>query len=139
MAAIALGLAQGAFNLALSHARSRRQFGRAIGDFQMIGAKLADMYTEIGACRAWTYEIAERIENGDTTLNKQAAAVKLMSSEIVMRVTMNAVQIHGGYGYMQDLPVERMMRDAKVFEIGAGTSEIQRHIISKALLKGNTT
>lgn len=136
MAAEAVGLAQGALDVALKYAKERRQFGRPIADFQLIRKKLADMYVEIQASRMLTYRAAQLAErDGSLRLTALASACKLMTSEVAMRATTEAVQILGGYGYINEFPVERFMRDAKLMEIGGGTSEIQRHIIARELLR----
>jgi isovaleryl-CoA dehydrogenase len=137
MAAESLGLAQGALDVALAYAKQRTQFGQPIAHFQMIQQKLADMYVEIVACRALIYRVALLADRtGSTKLTALASAAKLMSSEVAMRASSEAVQILGGYGYTNDFPVERFMRDAKLMQIGGGTSEIQRRIIARELLKG---
>ena len=136
MAAEAVGTAQGAFDVALNYAKERHQFGRRIADFQMIQLKLADMYTEIEACRALNISSGRTGCSWKTSnLTAVASASKLMSSEVAMRTTTQAVQILGGYGYTNDFPVERFMRDAKLMEIGGGTSEIQRRIIARELIR----
>jgi isovaleryl-CoA dehydrogenase len=136
LAAECVGLAQGALDVSLDYARERRQFGRPIGEFQLIQEKLANMYTDIQACRALTYRVAGLIESGEREDTPTlAAAAKLLASEACMRAASAAVQILGGYGYINEFPVERFMRDAKLMEIGGGTSEIQRCIIGRALLR----
>ena len=134
IAALSLGLAQGAFEQALQYATTRRQFGKAIAEFQGIQFPLSDMATEIEAGRHLTYHAAWLAQNGHP-FGKEAAMAKLFCSEMAMRTTIKAIQIHGGNGYTKDYPVERMMRDAKVGEIGEGTSEIQRMVIARHLLK----
>ena len=136
LAAECVGIAQGALDVSLDYARERRQFGRPIGEFQLIQEKLANMYMEVQACRAFTYRTATLIESGEgEELTALAAAAKLLASEACMRAASAAVQILGGYGYINEFPVERFMRDAKLMEIGGGTSEIQRCIIARALLR----
>jgi alkylation response protein AidB-like acyl-CoA dehydrogenase len=135
MAAESVGVAQGALEVALDYARERRQFGRAIGEFQLIQGKLADMYTETEAARALTWTAAARVEGGEASARELASAAKLMGGDVAMRVTTEAVQVLGGYGYIDEFPVERYMRDAKLSEIGEGTSEVQRMIIAKSLLR----
>ncbi len=126
--ALALGLAQGAFEEALKYSQQREQFGTAIFNFQMVQKLLADMATEIEAARLLIYNAAAILDQGgDARLS--ASYAKLFACDMVMRVTTDAVQVHGGYGYTKEYRVERMMRDAKVFAIGAGTSEVQRMII----------
>jgi isovaleryl-CoA dehydrogenase len=134
MAAESVGLAQGALEVALAYAGERRQFGRPIGEFQLIQGKLADMYTETEAARALTWTAAARVEAGDAGARALASAAKLMAGDVAMRVTTEAVQVLGGYGYIDEFPVERYMRDAKLMQIGGGTAEIQRFIIARALL-----
>ena len=134
MAAESVGVAQGALEVALDYARERRQFGRPIGEFQLIGGKLADMYTETEAARALTWTALERVEADGPGARELASAAKLMGGDVAMRVTTEAVQVLGGYGYIDEFPVERFMRDAKLMQIGGGTAEIQRFIIARGLL-----
>ena len=133
MAALALGLAEGALEQARRYASDRHQFGRPIAEFQGIQFMLADMATEIEAARHLVYHATWLKEQGQP-YSTQASMAKLFASEVAMRVTTKAVQIHGGYGYTREYPVERMMRDAKICEIGEGTSEIQRLLIARNLL-----
>jgi alkylation response protein AidB-like acyl-CoA dehydrogenase len=135
MAALSLGIAEGAFEQALHYAAGRRQFGRAIASFQGIQFQLSDMATEIEAGKHLMYHAAWLAQH-KKPFSKEAAIAKLFCSELAMRSTLKAIQIHGGYGYTKDYPVERMMRDAKVCEIGEGTSEIQRIVIARHLLRG---
>jgi alkylation response protein AidB-like acyl-CoA dehydrogenase len=135
IAAHALGIAEGAFDAARAYAQDREQFGRPIAEFQAIQFKLADMATGIEAGRLLTHRAA-RLKDTGRDYRLAAAQAKLFCSELAMRTTIEAVQIHGGNGYTRDYPVERMMRDAKVTEIGEGTSEIQRTIIARAILDG---
>jgi butyryl-CoA dehydrogenase len=135
IAALSLGIAEGAFEQALTYAGVRHQFGKPIASFQGIQFQLSDMATEIEAGRHLVYHAAWLAQNAKP-FGKQAAMAKLYCSELCMRATIKAVQIHGGYGYTKDYPVERMMRDAKICEIGEGTSEIQRLVIARHLLKG---
>lgn len=134
LAALSLGLAQGAFEQSLAYACVRKQFGKPIANFQGIQFPLADMATEIEAGRHLTYHAAWLASRGKP-YSKEAAIAKLFCSELAMRATIKAIQIHGGYGYTKDYPVERMMRDAKICEIGEGTSEIQRIVIARQLIK----
>ena len=134
IAAHALGIAQGAFELALRYTNEREQFGRRINQFQGIQFKLADMATRIHAARLMTYHAARLRVNGRPH-KQEASMAKLFASETAMDVTIDAVQLHGGYGYSREYAVERMMRDAKITEIGEGTSEIQRMVIARELLK----
>ncbi|HEU4747995.1 MAG TPA: acyl-CoA dehydrogenase family protein [Gemmatimonadaceae bacterium] len=134
MAALSLGIAEGAFEEALRYSTLRKQFGRAISSFQGIQFQLADMATEIEAGRHLMFHAAWLAQNRQP-FAKQAAIAKLYCSEVAMRTTIKAIQIHGGYGYTKEYPVERMFRDAKICEIGEGTSEIQRLVIARHLLK----
>ena len=134
IAALSLGLAEGAFDLALRYASDRKQFGHPIGEFQAIQFQLADVATAIEAGRHLVFHAAWLAQRG-RPFGPQAAMAKLFCSELAMRATHRAVQIHGGYGYTRDFPVERMMRDAKICEIGEGTSEIQRLVIARHVLK----
>ncbi len=133
IAALSLGIAEGAYEAARAYAGTRKQFGKFIGSFQAIGFMLADMATEIEAGTHLLYTAA-RLKQAGKPFKKEAAMAKLYCSELAMRVTTKAVQIFGGYGYTAEYPVERMMRDAKVCEIGEGTSEIQRIVISREIL-----
>ncbi|MDX1622426.1 MAG: acyl-CoA dehydrogenase [Gemmatimonadota bacterium] len=134
VAAHALGIAEGAYDAAREYALEREQFGRPIADFQAIQFKLADMATEIEAGRHLTYHAA-RLKDAGEPYKLAAAQAKLFCSELAMRTTIEAVQIHGGNGYTVDYPVERMMRDAKITEIGEGTSEIHRIVIAREVLE----
>ncbi len=133
IAALSLGIAEGAYEEALRYAGVRKQFGQAIGSFQGIHFQLADMALEIEAGTHLLYHAAWLKQNGKP-FKKEAAMAKLFCSELAMRVTTKAVQVFGGYGYTTEYPVERMMRDAKVCEIGEGTSEIQRIVIARHIL-----
>jgi butyryl-CoA dehydrogenase len=134
IAALSLGIAEGAFEHALRYASQRRQFGQPIANFQGIQFQLSDMATEIEAGKHLMFHAAWLAQNGKP-FSKEAAMAKLFCSELAMRATIKAVQIHGGYGYTKDYPVERFMRDAKICEIGEGTSEIQRIVIARHLLR----
>jgi alkylation response protein AidB-like acyl-CoA dehydrogenase len=135
IAAQALGIAQGATDHAIAYARERRQFGRPIAEFQGMQFKLADMETRTAAARELLYGAAARADRGDPALGKYSAMAKLFCSDTAMDVTVEAVQVLGGYGYVSDYPVERMMRDAKITQIYEGTNEIQRLVIARALLR----
>ena len=137
IAAQAVGIAQGALDHALGYARERRQFGRAIADFQAIQFMLADMEAQIQAARAITYQVAQMLDDGSAGVTEMAAIAKLIASDTAMRVTTDAVQVLGGYGYVHDHPVERMMRDAKITQIYEGTNQIQRLVIARHLLGGS--
>jgi alkylation response protein AidB-like acyl-CoA dehydrogenase len=133
VAALSLGLAEGAFRTAIRYAAERKQFGKRIWDFQQVQFRLADLATEIEAGRHLTYHAAWLKERGEV-FSKEAAMAKLFCSELAMRATLGAIQVLGGAGYTSDHPAERMMRDAKVCEIGEGTSEIQRLVIGRQVL-----
>jgi butyryl-CoA dehydrogenase len=133
--AMAVGIAQGAFEESIKYARMRKQFGKPIAEFEAIQWMLADMATEIDAARLLVYRAAQLKERGMPFVTA-ASEAKLYAAETAMRATTKAIQIHGGYGYIKDYPVERYFRDAKICEIGEGTSEIQRMIIAKELLRG---
>ena len=132
--ALSLGIAEGAFEQALRYTTVRRQFGHPISHFQGVQFQLSDMATEIEAGKHLVYHAAWLAQHGQP-FTKEAAMAKLYCSELAMRATIAAVQLHGGYGYTKDYPVERFMRDAKICEIGEGTSEIQRIVIARQLLK----
>ena len=134
IAALAVGLAQGAYDAARTYAFVRHQFGQPIGLFQSIRAKLVEAEMRIEAARLLVLNAARLRDAGQPCL-KEAAMAKLFCSELAMRNTTKAIQVHGGYGYTKDYPVERMFRDAKIGEIGEGTSEIQRIVIARHLLK----
>src|SRR5437588_769591 len=133
VAAQALGIAQGATDYAASYARERRQFGRPINSFQGIQFKLADMETKCAAARELLYKACAKIDRGDPDVGKYSAMAKLFCSDVAMRVTVEAVQVLGGYGYVKEYPVERMMRDAKITQIYEGTNEIQRLVIARTM------
>jgi alkylation response protein AidB-like acyl-CoA dehydrogenase len=133
--ALALGLAQGAYEKSIAYAKVRHQFGKPIASFQAVQFMLADMAVRIEASRLLVYHAAMRKDLGLEYV-KQAAIAKLFASESANWVTDKAIQVHGGMGYCRDVPVERMHRDAKLMEIGEGTSEIQRLVIAREILKG---
>ena len=135
IAAQALGIAEGALDETVAYVKQRKQFGRPISAFQNTQFVLADMATQCAAARALVYIAADAKQQKLPTLSVNAAQAKLFASETAMAVTTKAVQMHGGYGYTKDYPVERMMRDAKITEIYEGTSEVQRMVISGAMLK----
>jgi len=135
IAAQALGIAQGALDYALGYVKERRQFGSAVADFQGVQFMLADMAMKLESARALTYVAAAKSERGDADLTYFGAAAKCLASDIAMSVTTDAVQLLGGYGYVKDYPVERMMRDAKITQIYEGTNQIQRIVIARQLLK----
>jgi alkylation response protein AidB-like acyl-CoA dehydrogenase len=133
IAALALGLAQGAYESAVRYSKERQQFGQSISNFQAIQFKLADMATQIEAARLLTYRAAALKDAGKKT-TKESSMAKLFASEISVKVCEEAIQIHGGYGYTKDYPPEKFWRDSKLCTIGEGTSEIQRLIIAKQIL-----
>lgn len=134
MAAQAVGIAQGAMDETVEYLKQREQFGKPLSAFQGLQWNLADMETRINASRLLVYDAANKLDNG-RTITKEASMAKLFAAETAMYVTTKAVQLHGGYGYMKDYPIERMMRDAKITELYEGTSEVQRMVISRNLLK----
>ena len=131
---LSLGIAQGAFNAALKYSKEREAFGKEINKFQGVSFKISDMATRIEAAKHLVYHAAW-LKDNNLPFTKEAAMAKLFSSETAMYVTTEAIQIHGGYGYIKEYDVERYFRDAKILEIGEGTSEIQRIIISREVLK----
>jgi alkylation response protein AidB-like acyl-CoA dehydrogenase len=136
IAALSVGLAQGAYEAALKYSKQRKQFSRFISEFQAIQHKLADMATEIDAARLLTLRAAWLKDSG-ASVNKESAMAKLYASECAVRVANEAVQIHGGYGFIKDYPVEKFYRDVKLCTIGEGTSEIQKLVIARQLLKSH--
>lgn len=133
VSALALGIGEGAFREAVKYSKERSQFGKEIANFQLIQAKIADMYTTLQAARLLTYDAALDAAKGKKITLKAAAAI-LFTAETATKIALEAVQIHGGYGYMLDYPVNRYLRDAKLYEIGAGTSEVRRLIIAREIL-----
>lgn len=133
LAGESIGIGAEALSLAIGYARERKQFGQPIGSFQLVQAKLADMYAQLEAARALVYQTALQAERAPAS--KEAAAAILFAAEMATRNALDAMQIHGGYGYLNDLPLGRLVRDAKLLEIGAGTSEIRRLIIGRALVR----
>jgi alkylation response protein AidB-like acyl-CoA dehydrogenase len=134
IAALSLGTAQGAYEAALQYAKERQQFGKPISQFQAISFKLAEMATEIEAAKLLTYYAAERKDHGQS-VTTEAAMAKYYASEVAVKVANEAVQVFGGYGYIKDFPVEKFYRDAKLCTIGEGTSEIQKLVIARNILK----
>ncbi|MBT3692828.1 MAG: acyl-CoA dehydrogenase [Candidatus Marinimicrobia bacterium] len=132
--ALSVGTALGAYEIALKYSTEREAFGKPIHKFQSVGFKLADMATEIEASKLLVYHAAWMKDQG-LPVSKEAAMAKLFASEVAMKTTTEAIQVHGGYGYVKEFDVERFFRDAKILEIGEGTSEIQRLIISREILK----
>ncbi|MGH7876463.1 MAG: acyl-CoA dehydrogenase family protein, partial [Candidatus Dormibacteraceae bacterium] len=130
----AVGIAQGALDYALEYAKQRHQFGHPIASFQGLQWMLADMATQIEAARQLLYFSAWKVDSGDPDMTRAAAMSKMFCSDMAMKVTTDAVQILGGYGYLSDYPVERMMRDAKITQIYEGTNQVQRLVIARALI-----
>ncbi|HEY3945554.1 MAG TPA: acyl-CoA dehydrogenase family protein [Solirubrobacteraceae bacterium] len=133
VAAQALGIAQGATDYAAAYARERKQFGKSINSFQAIQFKLADMETQCAAGRELLYQACARIDRSDPEIGKYSAMAKLFCSDVAMGVTVEAVQVLGGYGYVKEYPVERMLRDAKITQIYEGTNEIQRLVVARTM------
>jgi alkylation response protein AidB-like acyl-CoA dehydrogenase len=134
IAALSIGMAQGAYDAALNYSKMRKQFGRPVSEFQAIQHKLVDMAMKIDASRLLTYRAAQMIDAGKR-VTRESAMAKLFSSEAAVWIANEAVQIHGGYGFIKDYPVEKFYRDVKLCTIGEGTSEIQRLVIARQLLK----
>ncbi len=135
VASQALGIAQGALDHAVAYARTRIQFGQPISSFQAIQHMLADMATQIEAARALVYATARMVDSGAKSVAKESAMAKMFASDVAMKVTVDAIQIFGGYGYMRDYPIEKYMRDAKITQIYEGTNQIQRNVIAANLIK----
>ncbi|HLZ11797.1 MAG TPA: acyl-CoA dehydrogenase [Candidatus Acidoferrum sp.] len=134
IAALALGMAQGALHAATSYAKQRKQFGKAISEFQAIQFKLADMATEVEAARLLVYQAAWHADQKSARFTRESSMAKLFASEVAVRVANECVQIHGGYGFIKDYPAEKFYRDVKLCTIGEGTSEIQKLVIARQLL-----
>jgi len=135
VAAQAVGIAQGALELALEYTKQRRQFGQTIASFEAIQFMLADMATQVEAARALVYQTARMIDSGAKDISRESAMCKLFASDTAMKVTTDAVQLFGGYGYMRDYPIEKYFRDAKITQIYEGTNQIQRLVIGRHLIK----
>ena len=135
VAAQALGIGQGAMDLAVKYARERHQFGKPITGFQGIQWMLADMATELEAARGLVYSTARMLDAGKTSVSKESAMAKLYASDVAMKVSLDALQIFGGYGYMNDYPIEKFVRDAKITQIYEGTNQVQRNIIALQVIK----
>ena len=136
LAAGPLGIMASALDTVIPYTQERKQFGKSIGQFQLIQGKIADMYTTLNACRSYVYAVASACDRGETT-RKDAAGCILYAAEKATSITLDAIQILGGNGYTKDYPVERLLRDAKLYEIGAGTSEIRRMLIGREISEGN--
>jgi len=135
VAAQAVGIAQGALDLAVEYSKQRRQFGHPISSFQGLQFMLADMATQVEAARALIYAICRALDSGEKDIAKESSMSKLFASDMCMKVTTDAVQIFGGYGYMRDYPIEKFMRDAKITQIYEGTNQIMRNVIAQHLIK----
>jgi len=131
----AVGIAQGALDEAVAYAGTREQFGRPIADFQAVQHMMADMATQLEAARLMVYHGARLVDSGEKRLSRLSAMAKLFATDMAMKVTTDAVQVFGGYGYMKEYPVEKMMRDAKVTQIYEGTNQIQRNVIARELIQ----
>jgi alkylation response protein AidB-like acyl-CoA dehydrogenase len=134
IASLAVGIAKGAFEASVKYSKEREQFGKPISEFQAIGFKLADMATQIEAAELLTYRAAD-LKNRHKNVTKESAYAKYYASEIAVKVSTEAVQIFGGYGYTKDYPAEKYYRDSKLCTIGEGTSEIQKMVIAREILK----
>jgi alkylation response protein AidB-like acyl-CoA dehydrogenase len=134
IAALSIGMAQGAYDASLNYSKMRKQFGRPISEFQAIQHKLVDMAVDIDAARLLNYRAAWMLDHGQR-VTRESSMAKLFASEAAVRIAGEAVQIHGGYGFIKDYPVEKFYRDVKLCTIGEGTSEIQRLVIARQLLK----
>jgi isovaleryl-CoA dehydrogenase len=132
LAAGPLGLMQACLDLVLPYIRERKQFGRSIGEFQLVQGKVADMYVTMNACKAYVYSVAKACDRGQTSREDSAGAI-LFAAEKATAAALDAIQLLGGNGYVNDFPAGRLLRDAKLYEIGAGTSEIRRRLIGAEL------
>jgi len=134
LAAGPVGIMQACLDVVVPYVHDRKQFGQAIGEFQLMQGKLADMYTDMNACRAYVYAVAQAADRGRTT-RKDAAGCILYAAEKATQVALQAVQALGGMGYINESPTGRLLRDAKLYEIGAGTSEIRRMLIGREMFQ----
>jgi butyryl-CoA dehydrogenase len=130
-----VGLASGALDAAVSYAKERKQFGKPIASFQAVGHLLADMALRVESARALLYAVARHIDSGAAEFAMESSMVKVLGSDVAMSVAVDALQVFGGYGYMKEYPVEKMLRDAKILQIYEGTNQIQRNEIAQALIK----
>ncbi|MGE0186635.1 MAG: acyl-CoA dehydrogenase family protein, partial [Hyphomonadaceae bacterium] len=135
LAAGPLGIMQACLDVVLPYVRERKQFGKPIGSFQLIQAKIADMIVALNAARAYVYAVARACDAGKTTRHDAAGAI-MFASENAVRVSLEAIQALGGAGYTKDFPVERFLRDAKLYDIGAGTNEVRRFLIGREIIGG---
>ena len=134
LAAGPLGLMQSAMDVVMPYIHERKQFGQPIGEFQLVQGKVADMYVTMNSCRAYVYAVAKACDRGETTREDAAGAI-LIAAEKATQVALDAIQLLGGNGYINDMPTGRLLRDAKLYEIGAGTSEIRRMLIGRELFQ----
>ena len=135
VAAHALGIARGAFEDAVNYINERKQSGRKIVEFQGIQFMLADMATDLAQCEAWLWHVARMVDGGATDFGVESSMLKMRAADVAMRITTDAVQLHGGYGYIKDFRVERLMRDAKITQIWEGTNQIHRQLIGRSFIK----
>jgi len=135
VAAHALGIARGAFEDAVNYINERKQSGRKIVEFQGIQFMLADMATDLAQCEAWLWHVARMVDGGATDFGVESSMLKMRASDVAMRITTDALQLHGGYGYIKDFRAERLMRDAKITQIWEGTNQIHRQLIGRSFLK----
>jgi isovaleryl-CoA dehydrogenase len=136
LAAGPLGIMQACLDVCLPYTRERKQFGRAIGEFELVQGKLADMYARLSSARAYVYAVAGACDRGKPA-RKDAAGALLFAAEAATKASLDAIQLLGGNGYINDYPTGRLLRDAKLYEIGAGTSEIRRMLIGRELFEGH--
>jgi isovaleryl-CoA dehydrogenase len=134
LAAGSLGIMQAAMDIVVPYVHERKQFGKAIGEFQLVQGKVADMYVALNSCRAYVYAVAKACDRGETTREDAAGAI-LLAAEKATQVALDAIQLLGGNGYINDYATGRLLRDAKLYEIGAGTSEIRRMLIGRELFE----
>jgi isovaleryl-CoA dehydrogenase len=134
LAAGPLGIMQAAMDVVMPYVHERKQFGRSIGEFQLVQGKVADMYVMMNACKAYVYAVAKACDRGETTREDAAGAI-LIAAEKATQIALDAIQLLGGNGYINDYPTGRLLRDAKLYEIGAGTSEIRRMLIGRELFE----
>jgi acyl-CoA dehydrogenase len=135
VAAHALGIARGAFEDAVNYINERQQSGRKIVEFQGIQFMLADMATDLAQCEAWLWYVASLVDSNATDFGVESSMLKMRASDVAMRITTDALQLHGGYGYIKDFRIERLMRDAKITQIWEGTNQIHRQLIGRSFLK----
>ena len=135
VAAHALGIARGAFEDAVNYINERKQSGRKIAEFQGIQFMLADMAGELVLTESWLWQVARMVDEGATDFGVESSVLKMRASDVAMRITTDAVQLHGGYGYTKDFRAERLMRDAKITQIWEGTNQIHRQLIGRSFLR----